>query len=445
MRIDSLEVKGLYGHLNFKKRFHPYLNFLIGINGSGKTSALNVLAWTLFPSFRRLAALEFDEIRIKYSTQRQRREKIELVAKRLKSHIELTISSEREPLLVPIFELAPEYLAESRERPSSLSEMYERFTADQKDNLVLKSLKDLTGPLYLPLDRRWEQEPQEPRPLRRYYGTSYYRGARYVHTGVIGPVLYLAEKYYRERQSELNKLNEDIRERIVASAFDRATSVPQRISQPWTAKKVRTIKEKTLKGLQETGIQVPTETVSKYFVRLEKIAKALEKKKIEPDRPAPKAFIEWIMNRPQIQWIEDIIQRIDEFNKQKENSLARIESFLQSVNSFLRDSNKQVAFDASGEIFVQMGGGHEIKADNLSSGETQLLTLFAYLYFAFPEQQEFVVMIDEPELSLHPQWQHQYVTSLAKANPNVQFILATHSPEIVQQYKSFCIEMTLGK
>lgn len=41
------------------------------------------------------------------------------------------------------------------------------------------------------------------------------------------------------------------------------------------------------------------------------------------------------------------------------------------------------------------------------------------------------VMIDEPELSLHVDWQQVLVASMQKVNPECQMLLATHSPEVM--------------
>jgi predicted ATP-binding protein involved in virulence len=41
------------------------------------------------------------------------------------------------------------------------------------------------------------------------------------------------------------------------------------------------------------------------------------------------------------------------------------------------------------------------------------------------------VMIDEPELSMHVDWQQVLVASMKKVNPDCQLLLATHSPEVM--------------
>ena len=122
--------------------------------------------------------------------------------------------------------------------------------------------------------------------------------------------------------------------------------------------------------------------------------------------------------------------------------LGRVEAFRDTVNSFLCDTNKKILFDTSAKLLVRLGEKLEIRPDSLSSGEIQLLILFTYLYFGFEQRREFTVMIDEPELSLHLEWQHKYVESVMKANPNAQFIFATHAPEIGQGYDDYCIELS---
>jgi predicted ATPase len=43
------------------------------------------------------------------------------------------------------------------------------------------------------------------------------------------------------------------------------------------------------------------------------------------------------------------------------------------------------------------------------------------------------MLIDEPELSMHIDWQHELLTSMHTVNPEAQVIAATHSPEIMAE------------
>lgn len=67
----------------------------------------------------------------------------------------------------------------------------------------------------------------------------------------------------------------------------------------------------------------------------------------------------------------------------------------------------------------------------LSAGEKQMLSFLCYNAFA----KNSVVFIDEPELSLHPDWQRRLFPTLLTQQSNNQFIIATHSPFIYSKYQ----------
>lgn len=83
--------------------------------------------------------------------------------------------------------------------------------------------------------------------------------------------------------------------------------------------------------------------------------------------------------------------------------------------------------------------------NNLSAGEKQLLTFVAYNIF----HNDTIFFIDEPELSLHVDWQSKLFSLLKEQNPSNQFIISTHSPfiyslfpdkELVIDYDKGCSE-----
>ena len=60
-------------------------------------------------------------------------------------------------------------------------------------------------------------------------------------------------------------------------------------------------------------------------------------------------------------------------------------------------------------------------------------------------QENNVFIIDEPELSLHVQWQELFVDSIISANPNIQYVLATHSPSIILDRIENCVDLVRRK
>jgi len=71
-----------------------------------------------------------------------------------------------------------------------------------------------------------------------------------------------------------------------------------------------------------------------------------------------------------------------------------------------------------------------VNSDVLSAGEKQMLSFICYNAF----HQNSVIFIDEPELSLHVDWQRQLYSILKAQNPTNQFVFATHSPFIYGKY-----------
>ncbi|MDP3229359.1 MAG: ATP-binding protein [Acidovorax sp.] len=71
-----------------------------------------------------------------------------------------------------------------------------------------------------------------------------------------------------------------------------------------------------------------------------------------------------------------------------------------------------------------------VSSDKLSAGEKQLLSFICYNAFA----KDAIVIIDEPELSLHVDWQRQLFPILQGQGSSNQFIVATHSPFIYSKY-----------
>ena len=97
------------------------------------------------------------------------------------------------------------------------------------------------------------------------------------------------------------------------------------------------------------------------------------------------------------------------------------------VNEAFKETGKVIDNEADKLCFI-MDGKYSISADKLSSGEKQLLIIL--LTVLLEDGQEYIMMMDEPEISLHISWQYELLNWILELNPNVQLILTTHSPSI---------------
>ena len=73
--------------------------------------------------------------------------------------------------------------------------------------------------------------------------------------------------------------------------------------------------------------------------------------------------------------------------------------------------------------------GETLAPYQLSSGEKQMLVIL--LTVLVEDNKDYVLFMDEPEVSLHIDWQKRLIDLILELNPNVQIILATHSPAVI--------------
>ena len=67
----------------------------------------------------------------------------------------------------------------------------------------------------------------------------------------------------------------------------------------------------------------------------------------------------------------------------------------------------------------------------LSSGEKQMLVIL--LTTLVQDNRHYVLFMDEPEASLHIEWQQKLISMIKELNPNVQIVLTTHSPAVIME------------
>jgi predicted ATPase len=82
------------------------------------------------------------------------------------------------------------------------------------------------------------------------------------------------------------------------------------------------------------------------------------------------------------------------------------------------------------EIILETESG-DFSIDSISGGIAAVIDLAWQIFMFQPSNSRFVVTIDEPENHLHPELQRRVLFDLVNAFPNVQFVVATHSPFIV--------------
>jgi predicted ATPase len=150
----------------------------------------------------------------------------------------------------------------------------------------------------------------------------------------------------------------------------------------------------------------------------------------------------WIGLRPQERRIDELYQFVEKYMKRVDEIHAHTYQYLAAVNEFLADSRKKLAFAANGDLAVEVGNIGTRPVTALSSGESHLFVILTHLYFNPRRELASVLIIDEPELSLHIKWQEMFVNAVMAAQSDLQLILATHSPSIILDRESHCIDLS---
>jgi len=110
----------------------------------------------------------------------------------------------------------------------------------------------------------------------------------------------------------------------------------------------------------------------------------------------------------------------------------RFRPLLDDLNSILAGKKLNVGPDLSKVIFETDRDNEivELYPEDLSHGELKRLSL--YMWTKYNKIEDAIVLMDEIEIALHPDWQYQIVRDLMRWTPNNQYILATHSFDLCE-------------
>jgi energy-coupling factor transporter ATP-binding protein EcfA2 len=452
MRILRFFADKLHGYLTFELAFNSNLVFLTGINGSGKTSAVRAIASLLTPSLLSLAEMEFELISVVVDDGQG---EISIVCKRSEDRLVLSCSSTSEELTIPI--LAKERFETPWRYASRRRDFYSEQEAINAQNATLAAIDKLPSPMYLDVDRRnvgaTVARREGPISTRRIAPGNPLAGSTSESLRIAENI---AEKAYLGFSETRTKQTDTLKQELVLAAF-RPFATPQIDSLVPEAGEKRDFLKKMAHNVEVlpfalSQIGVTSERIERivlpFFERARQVLDQVPSEKemrhfTNLDAAKMKAIQEWSGIRPQLRQVERLVDLIEKYNSELGTLYLPFKSYLDSVNSFLAESQKRLFFGPGGSLSVlvreEEGGVRPIQA--LSSGERQLVVILTHLAFNSRAKLANVLIIDEPELSLHLRWQELFVDAIVAASPGIQLILATHSPAIIGNRVGNCIDV----
>ncbi|OMD06629.1 AAA family ATPase [Paenibacillus odorifer] len=134
--------------------------------------------------------------------------------------------------------------------------------------------------------------------------------------------------------------------------------------------------------------------------------------------------------------LNGIMDRLDYFEKNRERLLNPFSQLSRFIEEVFEDKSIKITED------ILLGYQSEVmQSDKLSAGEQQMLSFLCYNAFLDKSS----IFIDEPELSLHVDWQRELFPLLISQGKSNQFFVATHSPFIYSRYESNELVLTENK
>ena len=103
--------------------------------------------------------------------------------------------------------------------------------------------------------------------------------------------------------------------------------------------------------------------------------------------------------------------------------------FQDMIDELFSYTHKTIDRKSNDIVFYQ--NGERLRPYKLSSGEKQMLVIL--LTVLVRDDDHCVLFMDEPEASLHIEWQQKLIGMIRNLNPNVQLILTTHSPAVIME------------
>jgi ABC-type cobalamin/Fe3+-siderophores transport system ATPase subunit len=389
VKITKFAIYGLYGHRDITIPIRDNRVVLVGVNGLGKTTIINLLYFFLSCQWRRISEYDFSQISLKIEGE------------------EITISKQDvESSLL----LNQNFSVFIKNNINNVQEKYLN-TLDIRENMrkVEKYLKAHLEAhiLYLPTYRRIEKELETIFPeldeniARHNHRPEFIELIKFGMRDVDQKISEALSKIKDNARTEFNNLAGNYLRDIIhqkANSFDK--KLIKQLNDDTVTKILNRVDERTLN----------TEDKSRLRVIIENIKGDSKESILEQDKYLAHFFAKLV--------------NIHHALKEQESAITQ---FIDVCNRYLE--GKYFYYNEKDyKLEIKLDNEKPLELSMLSSGEKQIVSLFSHLYLSGEKQ--YLILLDEPELSLSVEWQKHFLPDILASKRCMFLATVTHSPFI---------------
>jgi len=419
--IKKVSIINFWGDKKVNLDFRKDINFLIGVNGSGKTTIINLIVAALNADYKLLSQIQFDKLTIELQPEDGYKKRSDLATIEVKR-------IERDNSLLPqiIFNIKKNF--ETGSKSFTLKDYEEDelhgyiyhinrsgLYKNHFENDIQNELRQLINLSWLSIHRG----NMDKRRGDRNFESTIDQKVEELQMDLVKYFSQLNIKY----TDETEKFQKNIFESFIESID---------IENVVRDSKINIDSEKSaLKSIfQHFKVSKASESkLNSFFNEAAKAIERIEKKDSLEFRDFMAVYGVIRVHSIVQKWNKVLDKQIS-INKPKE-------LFLNLINELFQ--RKEIITNSKNELMIKTQSGKLFPLTNLSSGEKQLIIILGQSLLQ--DEKLHVYIADEPELSLHIEWQEKLVDSLKTLNRNSQIIFATHSPDIVAHYRDSVIKI----
>lgn len=414
--IKRLEVEGLNNRVDENLKFNNDLNIITGANGSGKTTLLKLIWYLISGNLERIifeielrsALIETDQFSFFLSIPSKPDE-----IKEVKVDYDF-FEGKKNSHTIPIDQVERMFHAYNT-----------RVTRVMKSSLFFPTFRRIEGAFSRPegyfgedlvrhrSDRARRMNPDRATDMLEHTVTQFSselstRGHNFIASISTDDIVRLITQKYADISEQTNELHAELSKEIIEKI--KLYSLSEKEFSKETIQKIADYSsggkdsgEKLLGAWAESSNVLEVLSMENIFEAFSILNRVLEAASI----------------------LEDIGERVKQVTEERDRLLSPFSALSDLIDKIFRYQGirftEGITFGETSEA---------ISSDRLSAGEQQMLSFLCYNAFS----ENSAIFIDEPELSLHVDWQRLLLPTLLKQRTDNQFFIATHSPFIYARY-----------